>query len=199
VRERGWRALPVGLAAAALLTGAASVAFAMRFGERAAVWSSAERAEADAAANYPEGIQGQIALARQRIAAGDFDGAVDAVERARARGHSSPSAFIYDPTFQPLLQYPRYVALLQDMTEVWLKRARSLPEPTVSSWMGIGQAELFMGRLDRARDAFEHARDIAGPQERPAVEQMLAELSKLAAASLEPPAPAPEEKQEDPR
>jgi hypothetical protein len=189
LRARGWRAAPAGLVAGALALGAASAAFAVRFHERAAVWGAAERVEADAAAHYPDGIQGQILLARQRIAAGDLDGAVNAVERARARGHSSPSAFLYDPTFQPLLQHPRYVALLRDMTEAWLARARALPEPTLSNWMGIAQAELFMGRFDRSREALERARDAADPAQRAGVEHMLAELTRLEAASVEPPPP----------
>jgi tetratricopeptide (TPR) repeat protein len=188
VRARGWRALSPGLLALALVSSALCVGFALRFHQRAAVWGSPERIEADAAAHYPDGIHGQIVLARRRIGAGDLDGAIDAIERARARGHSSPSSFLYDPSFQPLLQEPRYVALLQGMTEAWLARARGLPPRTLSNWMGIGQAELFMGRIDRAREALEEAQALASPAERGGVQQMLAELDRIEAAA-EPPAP----------
>jgi tetratricopeptide (TPR) repeat protein len=186
VRARGWRAAPAALLVLALAGTALSAAFAVRFHQRAGVWGSPERVEADAVAHYPDGIHGQIALARKRIAAGDLDGAIDAIERARARGHSSPSAFLYDPSFQPLLQEPRYVALLQSMTEGWLARARGLPPRTSSNWMGIGQAELFMGRIDRAREAFEQAQALASPAERSGVQQMLAELDRIEAAAEKP-------------
>jgi len=156
---------------------------ALRFHQRAAVWGSPERVEADAAAHHPDGIHGQIVLARRRISAGDLDGAIDAIERARARGHSSPSAFLYDPSFQVLLQQPRYVALLQSMTEAWIARARGLPPRSFSNWMGIGQAELFMGRIDRAREAFGHAQALARPEELGAVQQVLAELDRIEAAA----------------
>jgi hypothetical protein len=187
-RTRGWRAASAG--GVALLIGGAAlcVAFALRFHERAAVWGSPDRIEADAASHHPDGIHGQIVLARKRINAGDFDGAIDAIERARARGHSSPSAFLYDPSFQVLLQQPRYVALLQSMTEAWLVRARELPPRSTSDWMGITQAELFMGRTDRAREALGHAGEVARPDERSVVRQMLRELERIEASS-EPPAP----------
>jgi tetratricopeptide (TPR) repeat protein len=186
VRTRGWRAAPFGLLALALVGSALSVGFALRFHQRAAVWGSPERVEIDTAAHYPDGIHGQIVLARRRISAGDLDGAIDAIERARARGHSSPSAFLYDPSFQRLLQEPRYVALLQSMTEEWLVRARGLPPRNLSNWIGIGQAELFMGRIDRAREAFEHGLLLAAPAERSGVQQMLAELDRIEAAAESP-------------
>jgi hypothetical protein len=186
VAARGWRAASAALLALALVGSALCVGFALRFHERAAVWGSPERVEADAAGHYPDGIHGQIVLARKRIRAGDLDGAIDAVERARARGHSSPSAFLYDPSFQPLLQEPRYVALLQSMTEEWLARARGLPPRSLSNWMGIGQAELFLGHVDRARAAFEQAEALARPEERSSVQQMLAELDRIEAAAGSP-------------
>jgi tetratricopeptide (TPR) repeat protein len=183
VRTRGWRGASAGLLALALAGSTLCAGFALRFHQRAAVWGSPDRVEADAAAHSPDGIHGQIVLARKRISAGDLDGAIDAIERARARGHSSPSAFLYDPSFQVLLQRPRYVALLQSMTEAWLARARALPPRSMSNWMGIGQAELFLGRIDRAREAFEHAETLAGPAERSGVQQMLAELDRIEAAA----------------
>lgn len=186
VRARGWRALSAGLLALALAGSALCAVFALRFHQRAAVWGNPERVEADAAAHYPDGIHGQIVLARRRISAGDFDGAIDAIERVRARGHSNPSAFLYDPSFQVLLQQARYVALLQSMTEAWLVRARGLPPRSASNWMGIGQAELFMGRIDRAREAFEQAQAMAGAGERGGVQQMLAELDRIEAAAKKP-------------
>ena len=186
VAARGWRAASTALLAVGLVGSALCVGFALRFHERAAVWGSPERVEADAAGHYPDGIHGQIVLARKRIRAGDLDGAIDAVERARARGHSSPSAFLYDPSFQPLLQEPRYVALLRSMTEDWLARARGMPPRSVSNWMGIGQAELFLGHIDQARVAFEEAEALARPEERSSVQQMLAELDRIEAAAGSP-------------
>jgi tetratricopeptide (TPR) repeat protein len=188
VRAQGWRALSAGLLVLVLAGTALSVASAVRFHERAWVWGRPERLEADAAAHYPDGIAGQIMLARKRIGAGDPDGAIDAIERARARDHPSPPAILYDPSFQPLLQKPRYVALLQGMTEDWLARARGVPPRTSSDWMGIGHAELFMGRIDRAREAFEQAQALASPAERSGVQRMLAELDRIEAAA-EAPAP----------
>ena len=182
LRERGRRAVTAGVVALAVLVSGASVAFAARFRERAAVWASPDTVEADAAAHYPDGIPGQVSLARRRLEAGDYDGAVEAIERARARGHTNPAAFLYDPDFQQLLEHPRYVELLRDMTEGWLARARALPVQTVSSWMGIGHAELFMGRLDRAREAFDLARGMADPEERAAIDETLAELDRIEAA-----------------
>ena len=186
VHVRGWRAASAGLLALALVGSALCAGFALRFHQRAAVWGSPGRVEADTASHYPDGIHGQIVLARRRISAGDLDGAIDAIERARARGHSSPSAFLYDPTFQRLLQEPRYIALLQSMTEAWLVRARGLPPRSSSDWLGIGQAELFMGRIDHAREAFEHGLTLAGPTERSGVQQMLSELGRIEAAAEAP-------------
>jgi len=174
---RGLRAAPraplaLGLAAAVLVA-----AWSVRFYERAGVWASPERVEADAARNYPDGIPGQVTLARRLVAQGDLDGAVDAVDRARARGHTNPAAFIQDPSLQPLLQHPRYLALMQDMTEKWLERARQVP-PTVGVLMGIAQAELFLGRVEPALAAMVRAEEIASPEQREALQKMRTDFER---------------------
>jgi hypothetical protein len=163
-------------AAAALV---ASAAFGAQFHRRAGVWASPEGVEVDAAIHYPDGIPGQITLARRLITQGDLPGAVDAVERARARGHSNPSAFLQDPSFQPLLAEPRYVALLQDMTERWLERARQIPRPGVGHWMGIAQAELFLGRVEPAFEALDRAEALADPAQRDGIRQVREEWQQL--------------------
>jgi hypothetical protein len=187
LRAEGARAAP-GLVAAGVAGLALAAFFALRFHERAAVWGSSERLEVDAATHYPDGIHGQIVLARRRLAAGDAEGAIAAIERARARGHNSPAAFLYDPTFRPLLANPRYVALLQDMTEAWLARARALPKHGASSWLGIAHAELFLGHGERAREALAEALAVARSDERAAVKAMQAELERnTEAAAPSPP------------
>jgi hypothetical protein len=163
------------LGAAALV---ATAAFGAQFHRRAGVWASPEGVEVDAAIHYPEGIPGQITLARRLITQGDLAGAVDAIERARARGHTNPAAFLHDPSLQPLLSEPRYVALLQDMTERWLERARRIPRPGVGHWMGIAQAELFMGRVEPTFEALDRAEALATPEQRQGIRQMRAEVEK---------------------
>jgi hypothetical protein len=154
----------------------ASAAFGAQFHRRAAVWASPEGFEVDAAIHYPEGIPGQITLARRLIMQGDLAGAVDAIERAHARGHTSPSAFLHDPSLQPLLSEPRYLALLQDMTRRWLERARQLPRASVGHWMGIAQAELFLGNVEPAFEALDRAEALADPEQREGIRRMRADL-----------------------
>jgi hypothetical protein len=175
---RGLRAAPLALGAAALV---ATAAFGAQFHRRAGIWSSPEGVEVDAAIHYPEGIAGQLALARRLITQGDLPGAVDAIERAHARGHTNPSAFLHDPSLQPLLSEPRYVELLQGMTERWLARARALPRTSASHWVGIAQAELFMGRADPAFEALDRAESLAEPEQREGIRRMRAELEQALA------------------
>jgi hypothetical protein len=182
----GLRAVPPALLALAVVALAASAAFGAQFHRRAALWGSPEGIEFDAARHYPEGIPGQITLARRLTAQGDLAGAVDAIERARARGHSNPSAFLQDPSLQPLLSEPRYIALLQDMTEHWLQRARRMP-PGVGTWMGIAHAELFLGRVEPAFEALDQAEALASPEQREGIRRMRAEIQQAVEAS--PPAP----------
>lgn len=171
---RALRPAPLALGVAAALLAAA---WGVRFHQRAGVWASPERIEADAARNYPEGIPGQVTLARRLAAQGDYEGAVDAIDRARARGHTNPAAFLQDPAFQPLLQHPRYLALMQDLTERWIARAREM-RPTVGIWMGIAQAELFLGRFEAALEALERAQALASPEQRDAIQKIQTELEQ---------------------
>jgi hypothetical protein len=163
------------LGAAALV---ASAAFGAQFHRRAGIWASPEGVEVDAAIHYPDGIAGQLTLARRLITQGDLAGAVDAIERAHARGHTNPSAFLHDPSFQPLLVDERYIGLLQGMTERWLARARQLPRSGAGHWVGIAQAELFMGRAEPAFEALDRAESLAKPEEREGIRRMRAELQQ---------------------
>ncbi len=172
VNARGARAASAGLVAAALVVTGASAAFALRFQERAALWSSRERLEADAAQHYPDGIPGQVTLARTLLAGGDAEGAIDALSRAHARGHSNPAAFIQDPSFTRLFGYPRYVELVREITERWIERFEALSDPSASNLLGLAQAEMFLGRVDRAREAFARAEAKASGSERETIRQM---------------------------
>jgi hypothetical protein len=176
--ERGPRAAPRALLALGLAGSALAAAWGVAFVDRAGVWASPERVEADAARHYPDGIPGQMTLARRLIAQGDIAGAVDAVARARDRGHTNPAAMIQDPSLQPLFQDPRYVTMIQDMTERWIERARQIPEPTVSNLMGIAQAELFLGRVEPAFAAMDRAEALANPEQREMIRQMRSEIEQ---------------------
>jgi hypothetical protein len=175
---RGLRHAPPALLALGAAAFVASAAFGAQFHRRAGVWASPEGVEVDAAINYPDGIAGQITLARRLITQGDLAGAVDAIERAHRRGHSNPSSFLADPSLQPLLSEPRYVALLRDMTEGWLERARQLPRGGAGHWVGIAQAELFMGRAEPAFEALARAEALATDEQRAGIRQMRAELEQ---------------------
>jgi hypothetical protein len=176
--ERGPLAAPRALLALALATSVLAAVWGVVFVERAGVWASPELVEADAARNYPEGIPGQVTLARRLVEQGDLEGAVDAVDRARARGQTNPSSFIQDPALQPLFQDPRYVAMMQDMTEHWIARARQIPKPTVSNWMGIAQAELFLGRVEPAFAAMDRAEALATPEQQPAIRELRSQVEQ---------------------
>jgi hypothetical protein len=175
---RGLRKAPPALLALGAVALLATAAFGVQFHRRARVWASPERVEVDAALHYPEGIPGQITLARRLIAQGDLAGAIDAIERAHARGHTNPAAFLHDPSFQALLDEPRYLALIQGMTERWLERARQMPRPGVGHWMGIAQAELFLGRIEPAFEALDRAEALATPEQREGIRQMRSELQQ---------------------
>lgn len=175
---RGPLSAPRALLALGLATTVLAAVWGVGFFGRAWVWASPERVEADAARHYPEGIPGQVTLARRLVEQGDLAGAIDAVDRARARGQTNPSNFIQDPALQPLFQDPRYVAMMQDMTEHWIARARQIPRPTVSNWMGIAQAELFLGRVEPAFAAMDRAEALASPEEQMAIRQMRGEIEQ---------------------
>ena len=176
--ERGMRAAPRALLALGVSASALAVAWGVAFAGRAGVWAAPELVEADAALHYPDGIPGQMTLARTLAAQGDIAGAVDAVARARERGHTNPSSLIQDPSLQPLFQDPRYLAMMQDMTERWIERARQIPRPTVSNWMGIAQAELFLGRVEPAFAAMDRAEAIASPEQRTSIREMRGEIER---------------------
>jgi ATP/maltotriose-dependent transcriptional regulator MalT len=112
-----------------------------------------------------------MTLARRLLAEGDADGAVLALERARARGHTNPAAYFQDAELQPLLQHPRYLEMLQEMTHAWIARADSLENPTVASLMGLAQAQLFLGQVEPAFANIDRALAKAGPGQREMIEQ----------------------------
>jgi hypothetical protein len=176
--ERGPLAAPRALLALALATSVLAAVWGVVFVERAGVWASPELVEADAARHYPEGIPGQVTLARRLVEQGDLEGAVDAVDRARARGQTNPASFLQDPALQPLFQNPRYVAMMQGMTEHWIERARQIPKPTVSNWMGIAQAELFLGRVEPAFAAMDRAEALATPEQQSAIREMRSQVEQ---------------------
>jgi hypothetical protein len=180
--ERGVAAAPRGTLALGAACVVLAAAWGIGFHDRARVWSSPERVEADAARNYPDGIAGQVVLARRLAAQGDLEGAFAAVQRARARGHTNPAAFVQDASLQPLFEHPGYLALMQEMTEQWIARAERIPEPTVASLMGIAQAQLFLGRVDPAFAAMDRAEAMASPEQRAAIRQMRSEIEEAMAS-----------------
>ena len=180
--EGGLRAAPRSLLALALAAPALVAFWSVGFHARAAVWSAPDRVEADAARNYPEGIPGQLTLARRLVSEGDVEGALAAVTRARDRGHTNPAGFLHDPALQPLLGDPRYVAMLQDLTVRWIERAERMP-PTVGNWMGLAQAQLFLGRVDLAFQAMDRAEALARPEERESIRAMRSEVEQAVRAS----------------
>ena len=67
---------------------------------------------------------------------------------------------------------------MQDMTERWLERARQLPRNAVGHWMGIAQAELFLGRVEPALEAMDRAEAIATPEQREGIRRMRSEIEQ---------------------
>lgn len=180
-RAHGWRAAPFSLRAAALGVVLTAGLFALRFHQRAAVWSSPERLVEDAARHYPGSILGQLARARHLVAQGDLEGATAAIAHARDRGHTVPSLLLSDPALEPLLHHAPYMAMLKDMTERWIEEIQTMPEPSFTYLTGLTRAELFLGRVNRARETFARAEALAGESERATVAVLRRELEQMEA------------------
>jgi len=170
LRERGPGAVlaatpgpALGLALGAALALALSLGFAARAHIRAGVWSSPEALETDSATNYPDGVTGQIVLARRAIASGDLEKAADAIEAAKRLGHDNALAYMSDPTLQGLRGHPRYEALLQAMARRWVEQWEQLPNKAP----GFGVVDLViyhlvLGEPERAKARLAEA-EAAGP------------------------------------
>jgi hypothetical protein len=105
--REGLERLPAALAArhqlarhAALALGiAAALIFGVRSFERAAIWRSNARLIADAAIHYPDGMPANIGRAKNAALAGDVEGVIAGLRRARDRGYNRFEQLEADPVW----------------------------------------------------------------------------------------------------
>lgn len=168
-----------GIAAGALVA-AACLLFAARSVERAAVWRSAARLVADAAAHYPEGVSANILRAKRAAQVGDPDGVVAALRAAAARGYNRFEQIEADPAFAGLRDDPKFRAVVSEIAAGWIARVRSLENPTQHELQIVAHAHFVRGEKAEAIAVLRRALDVGGPSDA----RVRADLEALGAAPL---------------
>lgn len=151
----------------ALVGAALTVALVVGYGAhsyaRAHVWRSERHIDRDAMRNYPNGVAAQLHRARQAVARGDHDTAVNALEALVRMGSDNPTVYLSDPALQPLRGNPRYEELLKTIARRWLATFESLENKAPG--FGVVDAVLYailVGDLDRADGYLDEAERTPG-------------------------------------
>jgi len=137
--------------------------FGARAHARARLWGVPALLMADAAANYPDGVNAHLRRAGQAMEQGDRVAAIAALRGAADRGYERFEQLLANPRFAPLQGDPAFSALIADMAGRWVKRLGPLPDPAQSELFSLGVAHRLRGERDSARRAFERGLAMDGP------------------------------------
>jgi hypothetical protein len=182
-REGGVRATPAWFPVVAVVCAALCVGFAFGANRRAVVWGAATSIAVDAAQHYPNGTQAAILRALYSMNRGDLNGAVAALETARARGYLELTTLASDPLYAPLRGHPRFAALLSDMADWWIRHLEALDTPTQLELLNLAQVYLMIGDLEGAERSYERALAREGSTDPRLVRAYLEEVRRLRSAS----------------
>jgi hypothetical protein len=168
-----WLAPRVGLGAMALdarrgkiaigLCAALIAFFAVRSHERSRIWRAPAYMMADAELHYPEGAAAQTRKATRAARMGDIDGAIVALQAARARGYNRLDQLLAEPAYASFRDDPRFQAVLDELAREWLDRLQLNSSPSQLELRLIAQANAVLDDLPAAIRALEKALEIEGP------------------------------------
>lgn len=145
---------------------------------RARLFGRPELLVAEAAANYPHGVNAHLQRARQAMQAGDAEGAVAALRGAYGRGYERFERILADPTYAPLQGRPDFQAVMRDMAGRWVARLGGRDDLSQAELFSLGVAHALRGETSPARAALERALARGGPLDA----QIRAQLAALGGA-----------------
>jgi hypothetical protein len=144
---------------------------------------------ADAARHHPRGTVARLLEARRAAAAGDVDGAVAALEAARARGWDFYFSLLRDPAYEPVRRHPRFQALLETFAAATIETVTRRERVSQIDLRDLAEAHRLRGETAEAVAALERALALGGPLEpelRPALAAARARLRREDAAPAPP-------------
>ncbi len=148
---------------AALALGAVLVVvFAVRAESRAGIWKNGSLLLVDAAVHYPDGVSANLLRLKRAAQAGDVEGAVAAVQAARARGYNRFDHLTTDPALAPVLSQAAFRALMAEMAEEWIDKLEARPERTQGDLRMIARAHIVRGEYGEAERALRRALEQGG-------------------------------------
>jgi hypothetical protein len=139
------------------------VGFGLRTHTRARLWGLPALLMADAAENYPDGVNAHLRRAGQAMEQGDRAAAIAALRGATDRGYERFEQLLSNPRFAPLQGDPAFDAVIADMAGRWVERLGALPDPAQSELLSLGVAHRLRGEREPARRAFERGLAMEGP------------------------------------
>lgn len=137
--------------------------FAVRTYDRASVWETPFGFMTDAELHYPDGAAAKTRQARRAALSGDVQGAVDALNAARARGYNRLDHLLHDPAYAEAMNDPAFHAMIVEMANEWLQRLGENEDPSQMELRLIAQAYIVVGDMEAALRASERALEVGGP------------------------------------
>ena len=136
---------------------ALAVGFGLRSHERAAIWRSNARVVADAARHYPNGKWGSLQSGKRAALVGDVEGAVAGVRGAIERGYNRFDQLMNDPGWAPVLDDPRFQAVVRELATGWIARIGERDDPTQLELQMAAHAHLARNEREWAIEMFRRA------------------------------------------
>ena len=151
-RRAGLEQIRAAQAIAGALLVAVLAVFAARSHERAAIWVSPLRINADGARHYPGGSVATLMRAHNFATAGDAEGTV----------HAHFDSLLKEPVFARVREDPAFQELVRDLAGDWI-RFLDRPALTQSELMGLAEAHRVRGERGAEIRALERALEVGGP------------------------------------
>jgi len=145
------------LAGAAVAASVLAVAFAAHTSRQAHVWRSEAHLMHEAARRYPNGIGGVYLRARTRANAGDYAGAVAALDELARRGYAVFAAVNADPAFAPMRGSEEYQRVFRRIAWNWIRSTPLAPDAMPAELRAMGLAHWIVGDHGAAERFYRRA------------------------------------------
>ncbi len=137
--------------------------FALRVQERSTIWLTGFTMMADAEVHYPEGMAAQTRIARRLALAGDAEGTVEALRKARARGYNRLDHLLNETAYNGIRNHPHFVDLVNDLAREWLERYEAIETPDQYEYRVMAQAYIVLDDLETAIARVRSGIEVGGP------------------------------------
>jgi hypothetical protein len=138
----------------------AVVGFAAHTATRAPVFRSGISVVLDAAAHYPDGMQGSLLTATRAARRGDVQTTARALRRLYDLGSTDFRGVIGDPAFAPLLGHPEILTVVQDMAGRRIEQIETLERVTPATLLTLGAAHAIRQEKAAALRALDRALEL---------------------------------------